>query len=160
MGARIYNLQKKRERKMRLEWALRDITKYPRPFVTVNTRHTIGRKNQVPKIIRKTVICRFNMDTKKQVDSRCGVKFGVLDLTLGENHPFTVVCRYEHDAAYEAMLKGFPGRDAKEVDKAAFTAWWGIAKNKKGFEGLKLKAQALAFYPIIRLYSLFRWKGK
>lgn len=98
------------------------------------------------------------MDKKKKVDSRCGVKFGVLDLTLGENHPFTVVCRYEHDAAYEAMLKGFPVRDAKEVDKAAFTAWWGIAKNKKGFEGLKLKAQALAFYPIIRLYSLFRWR--
>lgn len=157
MGARIYNLQQKRERRMRLEWALRDIIKLKHPSVTVGINRITSRKRQ-PLITRKIVICRSNMDN--EIDTRCGVKFGFLDLTLGEKHPFTAVCRYEHDANYEAMLHGFPTRPVAEVDRAAFTAWWGIAKEKKGFEGLKLKAQALAFYPIIRLYSIFRWKGK
>jgi len=92
-----------------------------------------------------------------QQDTRCGVRYRFLDLTLGENHPFTVVCRLEHDANYDAMKQGFPTRPVAEVDRAAFTAWWGIAQREKS---LLLKTQALIFYPIIRVYSLFGWRGR
>lgn len=90
-------------------------------------------------------------------DTRCGIRYGFLDLTLGEKHPFTVVCRLEHDANYDAMKQGFPTRPIAEVDRAAFSAWWSIAKREKS---ILLKTQALIFYPIIRAYSLFGWRGR